>query len=62
MVATLAIFGVSPSVALAYALLMHFMQFVIDGTFGFIELVRSRNSISNLFEQIQVRNKASQEN
>jgi hypothetical protein len=59
-VATLAIFGVSPSVALAYALMMHFMQFVVDGTFGFIELVRSRNSISNLFEQIQIRNHASQ--
>jgi len=59
-VGTLAIFGVSPSVALAYALMMHFMQFVIDGIFGFIELVRSRNSISNLFEQIQIRNNESQ--
>jgi uncharacterized protein (TIRG00374 family) len=59
-VATLAIFGISPSAALAYALLMHFMQFVIDGIFGFIELVRSRNSIGNLFEQIQIRNNANQ--
>jgi uncharacterized protein (TIRG00374 family) len=59
-VATLAIFGISPSAALAYALLMHFMQFVIDGIFGFIELVRSRNSISNLFEQIQMRNNVGQ--
>jgi uncharacterized protein (TIRG00374 family) len=59
-VATLAIFGISPSAALAYALLMHFMQFVIDGIFGFIELVRSRNSISNLFEQIQIRNNTSE--
>ena len=57
---TLAIFGISPSAALAYALLMHFMQFVIDGIFGFIELVRSRNSISNLFEQIQMRNNVGQ--
>ena len=59
-VGTLAIFGISPSAALAYALLMHFMQFVIDGIFGFIELVRSRNSISNLFEQIQMRNNVGQ--
>ncbi len=59
-VATLAIFGISPSAALAYALLMHFMQFVINGIFGFIELVRSRNSISNLFEQIQTRNSVGQ--
>ena len=59
-VATLAIFGISPSAALAYALLMHFMQFVIDGIFGFIELIRSRNSISNLFEQIQMRNNPGQ--
>jgi len=59
-VATLAIFGVSPSAALAYALLMHFMQFVINSSFGFAELIRSRGSISNLFEQIQIRNDASQ--
>jgi glycosyltransferase 2 family protein len=59
-VGTLAIFGISPSAALAYALLMHFMQFVIDGIFGFIELIRSRNSISNLFEQIQMRNNVGQ--
>ncbi len=59
-VATLAIFGVSPSAALAYALLMHFMQFVINGILGFIELIRSRSSISNLFEQLQIRNDASQ--
>ena len=59
-VAALAIFGISPSVALAYALLMHFMQFVINSIFGFIELVRSRQSISNLFEQMQIRNNASE--
>jgi uncharacterized protein (TIRG00374 family) len=59
-VGALAIFGVSPSAALAYALLMHFMQFLVNGVFGFIELVRSRNSISNLFEQIQIRNNAGQ--
>jgi hypothetical protein len=59
-VAALAIFGVSPSAALAYALLMHFMQFVINGVLGFIELVRSRSSISNLYEQLQIRKDASQ--
>jgi len=59
-VATLAIFGVSPSAALAYALLMHFMQFVINGILGFSELIRSRSSISNLFEQLQIRHDASQ--
>jgi uncharacterized protein (TIRG00374 family) len=59
-VATLAIFGVSPSAALAYALLMHFMQFVINGILGFIELIRSRRSISNLFEQLQIPKDASQ--
>lgn len=59
-VATLAIFGVSPSAALAYALLMHFMQFVINGILGFIELIRSRRSISNLFEALQIPKDASQ--
>jgi uncharacterized membrane protein YbhN (UPF0104 family) len=57
-VGALAIFGITPSVSLAYALMMHFLQFTITGIFGFIELVRSRNSISSLFDQMQIRNES----
>jgi uncharacterized membrane protein YbhN (UPF0104 family) len=52
-VGALAIFGIKPAVSLAYALLMHFLQFVSTGIFGFIELVRSRASISQIFDGIQ---------
>jgi len=52
-VGALAIFGIKPAISLVYALLMHFLNFVITGVFGFIELVRSRASISQIFDGIQ---------
>ena len=52
-VGALAIFGIKPAMSLAYALLMHFMNFLITGILGFIELVRSRASISQIFDGMQ---------
>jgi uncharacterized protein (TIRG00374 family) len=51
-VGALAIFGISPSVSLAYALMMHLMQFIVTGIFGFWGLLRDRRSLSSLFTQL----------
>lgn len=49
--------GVPLNTAVAYAILMHFLNFFSTGFFGFWGLIRERRSISSLFSQIQFRNK-----
>lgn len=49
----LSLLGVDVSTALAYAILMHFMQFVITGVLGFSGLLRDGRSIGTLFADIR---------
>ncbi len=56
LVAALSILGVVYTSALAYAFLMHFMQFVITGIFGFWGLAREGKSLSNLWAEIRMTN------
>lgn len=51
MVASMALLGISTSSALAYAITMHAMQFVITGIFGLFGLIREGRSIKNLFSK-----------
>lgn len=50
-VGALRILGVEYSKALAYAILMHFLQFSITGVFGFIALAKERHSLRTLFSE-----------
>jgi uncharacterized protein (TIRG00374 family) len=52
-VGSLSIFGVSTSSALAYALLVHFLNFAVIGVFGFYGLAREGQSLTSLFSKIQ---------
>lgn len=54
MVAALTILGVAYAPALAYAFLMHFIQFVITAVFGFWGLAREGKSLSNLWTEIRM--------
>ena len=54
MVAALSILGVAYASALAYAFLMHFIQFVITAIFGFWGLAREGKSLSNLWAEIRM--------
>jgi uncharacterized protein (TIRG00374 family) len=56
MVGGLTILGVDYSKALAYAILMHFIQFSITGIFGFIALAKERHSIGTLFSETRLQN------
>jgi hypothetical protein len=56
MVGGLTILGVDYSKALAYAILMHFMQFLVTGIFGFISLAKERHSIGSLFSETRRKN------
>ncbi|MBI9045381.1 MAG: flippase-like domain-containing protein [Anaerolineaceae bacterium] len=51
----LSLLGVSRSAALAYALLMHILQFVVTGILGFIGLAQEKKSLGNLFEEIRLK-------
>ncbi len=53
MVGGLAILGISESVGLGYAIVMHFMQFSTTGVLGFWGLIREKQSLSKLFSQLQ---------
>jgi glycosyltransferase 2 family protein len=49
----LSLVGVSFSLALGYAILMHFIQFVITGILGLWGLARDGRSFSSLFRDLQ---------
>lgn len=52
-VGSLSILGVSTSSALAYALLMHLLNFLVVGVFGFYGLSREGQSLTALFSKIK---------
>ncbi len=54
MVAALTILGVAYAPALAYAFLMHLIQFLITAIFGFWGLAREGKSLSNLWSEIRM--------
>ena len=54
MVAALSLLGVAYTSALAYAFLMHFIQFVITAIFGFWGLAREGKSLTNLWAEIRM--------
>lgn len=54
MVAALTILGVAYAPALAYAFLMHFIQFAITALFGFWGLAREGKSLGNLWSEIRM--------
>jgi uncharacterized protein (TIRG00374 family) len=58
LVGALTLLGVNASSALAYAILMHFLQFVVTGILGFIGLTQEGRSLSSLFSEIRVREEA----
>lgn len=57
MVAALSILGVSYSLALGYAILMHFMQFAATAVLGFWGLARERRSLASLFNEVRMQEK-----
>lgn len=52
-VGSLSILGVSTSAALAYALSVHLLNFVVIGILGFLGLIKEGQSLSTLFSAIQ---------
>lgn len=54
MVAALTVLGVAYSPALAYAFLMHFIQFALTALFGFWGLAREGKSLGNLWSEIRL--------
>lgn len=50
----LSLFGISASTALAYAILVHFLQFVVTGLLGFYALLQEGRSFSALLSEIRV--------
>mgnify|MGYP001185025283 FL=1 len=52
-VGALAVLGVDNSSALAYAILMHFINFAVTGIFGFIGLVKEGRSLGSLSAQLR---------
>lgn len=57
MVAALSILGISYSVALGYAILMHFIQFASTAVLGFWGLARERRSLSSIFNEVRMQEK-----
>lgn len=50
----LSLFGINSSAALAYAILMHFVNFATTGVFGLIGLIKEKRSVSDLMEEIRI--------
>jgi hypothetical protein len=50
----LSLFGIGSSPALAYAILMHFINIATTGVFGLIGLIKEKRSLSSLMEEIQI--------
>lgn len=57
-VAALTLLGIAPSAALAYAVLMHFIQFAVTAIFGFWALAREGRSITTLWSEINLNRKS----
>lgn len=57
LVAALSILGISYSIGLGYAILMHFIQFVSTAVLGFWGLARERRSLASLFNEVRLQEK-----
>lgn len=57
MVAALSILGIGYSIALGYAILMHFIQFASTAVLGFWGLARERRSLASLFNEVRMQEK-----
>ena len=55
LVGAFVLLGVSPSAALAYAIMMHFLQFVQTGIIGFYGLTKEGRSLSSLLSDIRIK-------
>jgi glycosyltransferase 2 family protein len=53
LVAALTLLGIDPSTGLAYAVVMHFMQFVVTGILGMIGLLKEGRSLGSVFKATQ---------
>lgn len=53
LVAALALVGIDASTALAYAVVMHFMQFAVTGILGMIGLMKEGRSLGSVFKAAQ---------
>lgn len=53
LIGALAVFGLDPSIALAFALVVHLFNYVINGTFGAIGLIQDGQSLSGLYRRIR---------
>ncbi|MHC1784474.1 MAG: lysylphosphatidylglycerol synthase domain-containing protein [Anaerolineaceae bacterium] len=49
----LSILGIDTSTGIAYAIIMHFMQFVVTGLLGFIGLAKAGKNLSSFFSDIR---------
>lgn len=54
-VGALTILGIDQTAALAYAITLHFIQFVVTGILGLTALLRQGKSVGNFFRDIQAR-------
>jgi uncharacterized protein (TIRG00374 family) len=52
-IAAFSLFGINPSIALAYAITMHFLGYLITGLLGAYALVQDGESLGRLFHQIR---------
>jgi uncharacterized protein (TIRG00374 family) len=53
LVAALSLVGINPSTGLAYAVMMHFMQFAVTGILGMIGLLKEGRSLGSVFKAAQ---------
>ncbi len=56
LVAALTILGIDASLALAYAIAMHFVQFILTGIFGMLGLALERKSLGSIQSEIRLEN------
>jgi uncharacterized protein (TIRG00374 family) len=57
-VGALTVLGIQQTPALAYAITIHFIQFVVTGILGMAGLLKQGRSLGNLFRELRVRRKS----
>lgn len=62
LVASLSLFGIDPSLALAYAIVAHATYFVITGIFGLIGFTQQGQSLGKVYQQLLTRSKRTRKN
>jgi uncharacterized protein (TIRG00374 family) len=58
LVAALQLVGVDATIALAYAVIMHFIQFAVTGILGMIGLLKEGRSLGSVFKAAQIQKEA----